>query len=200
MQDNIHAGWGAEMLRAKQGDRPAFLHDDLMTEYYRISDIVIKFDERLTTIKSWGVTASLAALVLGFQLQHYGIFLVAAAGAASFWVIEAAVKHQQRAYYPRMGDIEVIAYELWREQTPSGPASSPLIDWSFFTAWPRLNGGKSKGSPRKPHVWKYVNDKHGKPTWLFPHVAFPHVIVVVLGITLFVLGLLDAWPIGDMPI
>jgi hypothetical protein len=188
------------MFRPKGNARPAFLHDDLMTEYYRITDIVAKFDERLTTIKSWGVTASLAALVLGFQLQHYGIFLIAAAGAASFWVIEGTVKRQQRAYYPRMGDIEVIAYELWREETPSGPASSPLIDWGFYTAWPRLKGGKSKGSPRTPHAWKDVNDKRGMPTWLYAHVAFPHVIVMVLGVTLFVLGVFGAWPIEDMPV
>jgi hypothetical protein len=47
-------------------------------------------------------------------------------------------------YYPRMGDIEVISFDLWHEDAPSGPASSPLIDWSFFSAWPRLRGGSRK--------------------------------------------------------
>jgi hypothetical protein len=38
--------------------------------------------------------------------------------------------HQIR-YYPRMGDIEFISYELFRVETPNGPASSPLIDWGW---------------------------------------------------------------------
>ena len=166
------------------------LHGDLQTEYYRIIGIVEGFDQRLLTIKSWGVTFALATLGFWFQQGHYGLFLVAAAAALAFWMIEGSVKLQQRRYYPRMGDIEVISFELWGVETPSGPASSPLIDWSFFTAWPRLHGGKSKGDPRTPVRWKDVNKQPGaivRP-FLYPHVALPHAIVVVLGLVLFLIG------------
>ena len=60
-----------------------------------------------------------------------------------------------------MGDIEVIAYELYRENIARVVASSPLIDWSWYTAWPRIRGGASKGDPRVPKPWKDVNDKTG---------------------------------------
>src|SRR5690349_9417546 len=95
------------------------LHDDLMTEYYRISG----FDQRLLTVKSWGVTFSLATLGLGFQQDHYGLFLVAAAGGLAFWLIEGSIKLHQMRYYPRMGDIEVLAHELYGEETSRGRVS-----------------------------------------------------------------------------
>ena len=49
-----------------------------LREYFVISKIVTDFDNRLLTIKGWGVTLSLVALGLGFQLRSYGKFLVAA--------------------------------------------------------------------------------------------------------------------------
>ncbi len=170
---------------------PEYLHGDLMTEYYRIADIVASFDQRLLTVKSWGVTFSLATVALGFQQDHYGLFLVSAAAAAAFWLIEGSIKLHQMRYYPRMGDIEVIAYELYGQNTGRGRASSPLIDWSWFTAWPRLVGGASKGDPHTPSPWKDVNDQLGanRRTLFYPHVALPHAIVVVLGAVLFTLGL-----------
>ena len=147
----------------KSQSPPDHLHDDLMREYYRLSEIVEDFDGRLTTVKGWGVTVSLAALGVAFWEEHYGIFLVAAVGAASFWVVEAFVKSQQRVYYPRMADIEVIAYALWGRNMPEKwielatgtslpkkPArttprriSSPLIDYTSWTGFGRVFG-KSK--------------------------------------------------------
>ena len=141
---------------AEQAGRQSHLHDDLMTEYYRIADIVAGFDQRLLTVKSWGVTFALATLALGFQQDHYGLFLVAAAGALSFWLIEGSIKLHQMRYYPRMGDIEVVAHELYGEETSRGRVSAPLIDWSWYTAWPRVRGGRSKGDPWRPQPWDEV--------------------------------------------
>lgn len=167
------------------------LHDDLMTEYYRIADIVAAFDQRLLTVKSWGVTFALATLALGFQQGHYGLFLVAAASALSFWLIETSLKLHQTRYYPRMGDIEVIAYEQFSRVTTTGVVSAPLIDWSWFTAPPRVLGGRLKGDPRTPARWPDVNESPGRSSrmLLYPHVALPHVMVVILGSVLFVVGL-----------
>jgi hypothetical protein len=187
-----------------------------MREYYRLVDIVADFDQRLLTVKSWGVTFALATLGLGFQQDHYGLFLVAAAGALGFWLIEASTKSHQMRYYPRMGDIEVLAHELYGESTERGIASSPMIDWGWRTAAPRIWGERPKrrqwfarfawgeqseqgshvgqeSAPRDPHVpqrWAAVNTQPGTARWLllWPHVALPHAIAVVLGVVLFVLG------------
>jgi hypothetical protein len=171
------------------------LHDDLLTEYYRLADTVAAFDQRLLTVKSWGVTFALATLGLGFQQDHYGLFLVAAAGALSFWMIETSIKMHQTRYYPRMGDIEVIAFEQFGQSTPTGMISAPLIDWSWYTAWPRVLGGESKGDPRTPTRWPDINPSPRKKRLmpLYPHVALPHVIVVILGSVLFALGLFGAF-------
>jgi hypothetical protein len=128
------------------GER-GYLHDDLMTEYYRLADTVAAFDQRLLTIKSWGVTFALATLALGFQQDHYGLFLVAAAGALGFWFIEGSTKSHQLRYYPRMGDIEKIAHELYGEHTAHGTASSPLIDWGWHTAAQRIWGLQTQAFP-----------------------------------------------------
>lgn len=110
-------------------------------EYLRITDIVREFDQRMLTVKSWGVTFSLATLVLGFSQGHYGLFLVAAAAALSFWLIEWSVKRHQVRYYPRMGDIEYEAHVLFGvERKDGGVSSAPMIDWSWYTALPRVFG------------------------------------------------------------
>ena len=78
------------------------LHDDLQAEYAKLVDIVTGYDQRLLTIKGWGVTLSLASLGFGFQQGHYGLFLVAAASGLAFWAVEATTKIHQIHYYPRL--------------------------------------------------------------------------------------------------
>jgi hypothetical protein len=112
-----------------------------------------------------------------------------AASGVAFWLIEGSTKLQQMRYYPRMGDIEVAAYDLYRADTEHGPVSSPLIDWSWYTAWSRLRGGNYKRDPSVPRRWKEVNDKPGKSPLLFAHVALPHLVAALLGAALFCLGL-----------
>src|SRR5438309_8985306 len=102
--------------------------DFLSKEYFALVDIVKDFDQRLLTIKGWGVTLSLAALGFGFQYQHYGLFLVAAISAFTFWAIESMTKKHQMRHYVRIREIEVLALEL-----KSGTLSdilTPQINWS----------------------------------------------------------------------
>jgi len=171
------------------------LHDDLQAEYFKLVDLVSAFDQRLLTIKGWGVTLSLASLGIGFQQGHYGLFLVAAISAVAFWLVEGATKIHQMCYYPRMGDIEVASFNLFRADTRDGPVSSPLIDWAWHTASARVVGGPSKGDPYRPEPWpKSVNRSglailRGLRPLTFPHVVFPHVVSFAAGTTLFVIGL-----------
>jgi hypothetical protein len=67
-----------------------------------------------------------------------------------------------------MGDIEFIANELFAVEASGVRTSSPLIDWGWQPEFRR---------PGRMRPW----------TW--PAVAFPHVVTVVMGTVLFVLGL-----------
>ncbi|HEY5248687.1 MAG TPA: hypothetical protein VIJ15_09615 [Dermatophilaceae bacterium] len=190
-------------------------HDDLQAEYVQLVNIVSSFDQRLLTIKGWGVTLSLASLGLGFQQGHYGLFLVAAASGFAFWALEATTKQHQMRYYPRMGDIESIAYEVFGVETPIGRVSSPLIDWAWWVAvrqvrkesepgWSTMvrwvfggrrkeDIGRDQRDPRRPHPWPIEPKKRPLSPWFFPHVMLPHLIAVIMGIVLFVLGLLGVF-------
>lgn len=179
-----------------EGRQPSPLEVNLRTEYFKIVDIVTDFDQRLLTIKSWGVTLSLASIGIGFQQRHYGLFLVTAISGLAFWLVEGVTKGHQMRYYPRMGDIEVAAFNLYRVDTKDGPVSSPLIDWGWYTAKPRLRGGPSKGDPNVPRPWpesaplseSFLHRLRGHPL-AYPHVLFPHVVSFVAGTILFLIGL-----------
>ncbi|BAW07301.1 hypothetical protein [Nocardia seriolae] len=162
-----------------------------MAEYAQLLDLVKGFDQRLLTVKGWGVTLSLASLGLGFQQKHYGLFLVAAASGLAFWLLEAYNKSHQIRYYPRMRDIEVVAHRLFAVDVPGGgPASSPLIDWGWRAAGARIRRGGKPVDPAVPEPWEDASGGgRSMQPWFFAHAMFPHVIAVVLGGVLFVLGL-----------
>jgi hypothetical protein len=111
-------------------------------------------------------------------------------------LVEGVTKVHQMRYYPRMGDIEVAAYNLYRTDTKDGPVSSPLIDWGWYTAGPRIRGGKPKGDPNIPHPWPESATRSGSflhrlrsHPLAYPHVFFPHVVSFIAGTVLFLLGL-----------
>lgn len=161
--------------------------DPLIAEYYRLLEIVGAFDQRLLTVKSWGVTLSLAALGLGFQFHSSGHFLLAAASAGAFWLIEGSMKSHQMRYYPRMREIEVMQSNA--AERPE--VSSPRIDWS----WSRARGqllGKVEPESKAPRLrgrssgyrWRYF-----APTVLLPHAA-----TILLGSLLFTLSSMGLLP------
>jgi len=163
------------------------LHDDLMAEYRALITVVSEFDGRLVTIKSWSVTASLAALGLGFQQNHYALFGIAGAAALCFWLIESVTKRHQMRYYPRMRAIEVALAELGSTDRPAGIGSSPLIDWSW--------DGNVSTTPR-PHDPKAFRRTLLRAPILL-HVAVPSLAIALAGATLFVVG--AAGGLGPMP-
>src|SRR5947209_14566078 len=125
------------MLRSRpgnfSGDEGAHMAEDRLTkEYFVLLDIVKDFDQRLLTIKGWGVTLSLAALGFGFQYQHYGFFLVAALSGFAFWAIESLTKRHQMLHYARLREIEVQVFEQVSEK--SFPIVTPQINWSWCNA------------------------------------------------------------------
>jgi len=167
--------------------------EDLLTkEYFTLQDLIKDFDQRLITIKGWGVTLSLAALGIGFQYRHYGLFLVAAISGLAFGAVEGAIKRHQMRHYVRIREIEVITYSLKSEDNTQ--IITPQINWSWTIA-PQYFRGKVKGSPPPPE--RFGKEVYDLRVLFFPHILFPHFLSVIVGGILFVLGVLG---ILGMPI
>ena len=80
--------------------------DYLAQEYLRLQQIIEGFDARALTIKAWSVTFSAAGLGLAYQQHNPVLLLVAAGSALVFWMVEAISKLDQRAFIPRIQQIE----------------------------------------------------------------------------------------------
>ena len=156
-------------------------------EYFALLEAVAQADQRLLTIKGWGVTLSLAALGFGFQYRAYGLFLVAGVSSASFWLLEAAVKRHQMRYYPRMREIEYRRY-VSAPRTKKG-YSAPRVDWSWATAGALLRQGKVS-----PDIEPSGKSAAYRRIWLAPHVALPHLLTFLAAMGLFALGMLGLLP------
>lgn len=165
-------------------------------EYFALVEIVSAADQRLLTIKGWGVTLSLVALGLGFQYRAFGFFVVALVSSISFWILEAAVKRHQMRYYPRMREIEVKRHNEAVEA--NAPLSAPRIDWSWATADALLRSGRIPPVGPKPSGRSRA---YGR-MWLAPHVAFPHAVTLTAALVLLALALagrLTDFSLGSLP-
>lgn len=87
------------------------MNEDESKEYFVLNEMVTSFDQRLLTVKGWGVTLSLVALGLGFQYKSFGMFLVSAVSSIAFWWLEAVMKTHQMRFYPRLREIEVNRFQ-----------------------------------------------------------------------------------------
>lgn len=165
-------------------------------EYFALVKSIADFDQRMLTVKGWGVTLSLAALGLGFQYRAYGYFLIAAASSVAFWIIEHAGKRHQMRHYVRMREIEMHQYDA--AAAGDKQVSSPRIDWSWSTAHRTLGNG---AVAPKAITARGANGFY-RFAGFMPHVAFPHAITLVVGLVLFYLGCageLTAFALGSPP-
>ena len=158
------------------------LRVDAGAEYQALIKVVSDFDGRLTAIKGWSVTLSLAGLGLGFQQGHYALFLLAALSGLAFYVVDAVTKRQQIRYYARMREIEVVAYALNAVDLDGIVASSPRIDWSWSHA--DRSDARTLSAP-EPMSAADVR-RRLRRAWGQGHVLLPRVLAVVLGGGLFV--------------
>jgi hypothetical protein len=168
-------------------------NDTETREYFALLETVSSFDQRILTIKGWGVTLSLAALGLGFQYRSYGMFLVSATSGIAFWALEAATKRHQMRHYPRIRQIEVNSYA--RSSEDERPFSSPRVDWSWRQAGRILRGIATSEAGPEP----IKSSAAYRWSWLLPHVAMPHLITVSVGTVLFALalsGCLEGFTLG----
>jgi hypothetical protein len=104
----------------------------------------------------------MAALGVGFYESHF-LWLFAVGAAIVFWLVEAVWKSFQYMYGPRIQELE----QAFRQERFDDVA--PL---QIYTSWFEVFQQEGFG------IWSNV---------YLPIVAFPHVITVIVGITLFVL-------------
>jgi hypothetical protein len=145
-------------------DPKLLLRDDLSKEYYAVLGIVSSYDGWLLIVKGWSVTLSLAALGLGFQQQHYALFLLAAVSGAAFWLLDGLMKGYQYRYYVRMREIEYTAYLINRVILGGlygeKEISAPRIDMTWnFIGYPV--DGELRPLTRSVPWWRRVRRKAG---------------------------------------
>ena len=156
-------------------------HDDELKEYFVLNEMVSAFDQRLLTVKGWGVTLSLVALGLGFQNASFGMFLVSAVSSVAFWWLEAVMKMHQMRFYPRLREIEVNRFR--RALDADKEYSAPRINWGWVRAKQVLLGRvNTLGNPTPQGKSKSFNK-----TAFLPHVMMPHGVTLLVGGALFLL-------------
>lgn len=79
----------------------------LKTEYFKLQDFFEGFDNKAQTIKGWNITICVAAIALGFTYKTEYVWLLAAATAIVFWVMEGKWRVLQMSFIPRIEEIEV---------------------------------------------------------------------------------------------
>lgn len=144
-----------------QGTKITLLKD----EYLLLQKFYEDFDGRIVTIKGWSATIGMAAIGGGFYQSRY-LWLFSAGAAIIFWLVESLWKSFQYMYGPRIQVIE----EAFR--TDQFADISPMQVYSSWFDTFQENGFD---------VWR--NFRLGI-------VAFPHAVVLIVGIILFALDLL----------
>ncbi|GAB4499918.1 MAG: hypothetical protein OHK0019_37690 [Saprospiraceae bacterium] len=134
--------------------------DLLKEEYFHLQKTVEEFDSKAITIKAWSVTGSLAAIAAGFEFNNVFLWLLGAIASILFWLTEGYWKTFQMANYQRINEIE-----SWFRNSKSTAIDVFQISKSWSVGW----------RTRKKQLWRIM---------FWPHVALPHIIIVVLGIIL----------------
>lgn len=142
---------------------PSPVDPALQAEYYHLQKTIEDFDARVLTIKAWSVTFGLASLVGAFASKGQLVFLIAAAGALMFWLLEASWKSFQLGYYERVEQIEAH----FRGETELSCAHQISAAWQAW--W-------------DAESWTVV-----PRVCLWPHVALPHVFVMLAGLACYLL-------------
>lgn len=144
----------------------------LKEEYFKIHELMERFDEKVIVMKGWSITVSTAAVGAAFVEEKPALLLLAAAAAFFFWVIESFWKTFQEAHYLRLRAIE--SYFAGRE----ADIEALQIGSTWMHAWHKGLGGGA--GPVRARWGQRMTELH---------VALPHAAFVV-GCLLLFTGLL----------
>lgn len=142
------------------------LNRALQAEYLHIQKTIEDFDGRALVIKAWSVTFGMAAISSAFVAHSTFPFLAAFIGSGTFWLLEAQWKVFQLSYYERSNAIEAHFRNEKRLEYPF------QIGGAWYTAWKRI---------RKTEI---------RRVWGWLHVALPHLIVVLMSATLYLMSIM----------
>ncbi len=132
---------------------------ELFAEYFKLTDIVQRYDEYYLKIKAWGVTVSGVAAGVGLREESAVTFFIAALLALSFWMTEARFKMFQLSHMLRVGELE-----------------RALERGDYDTACPRIFTAFAEASSI------HIGTKRWRSVISWPQVMLPHVFFVALGL------------------
>lgn len=136
----------------------------LQAEYLHIQKTIEDFDSRALTIKAWSVTFGLVAIAGAFASHSSIPFLISAASALIFYMLEIQWKIFQISYYDRSKQIEAHFRGEARVEHP----------FQINTAW--------------YSTWSVIRYSDIPRVARWPHVFLPHVVVMALGALLFIMS------------
>jgi hypothetical protein len=143
---------------------PEFDRQALKEEYFYLQKRVGDYDQHLMTTKAWSITFSMVGIGTAFAQKAPALLLLAGLASILFWIIEAFWKSFQRAFYPRIMEIEA-AFSSGAPIRPLQTNTTAMRTWN--QDWPRVVG----------------------KAMLYSYVALPHVVVAVVGPLLFLLNM-----------
>ncbi|OQW72964.1 hypothetical protein [Methylomonas sp. 11b] len=136
----------------------------LRQEYFHLQSTVESFDEKALTIKAWSVTLSMVGIGAAFTAKLPLLLLLSAGASLLFWIVEGSWKTFQQANYFRLRKIENY---MQGKATIEEDFSVPYITHAWSLGW------------REVRLSKVMS---------WPHVFLPHAIVVMTGITLWIIN------------
>jgi hypothetical protein len=145
----------------------------LKDEYLQLQKTIEDFNQQSLTIKNWSVVFGFASIGVAFTTHREWVLIVSALSAGTFWILEAQWKTFQNAYYERVYHIE--AY-FRGDRTSPEPFRIPdtLEPFQIAASW---HASWTKNWPTR--FFKILL------TW--PWVYLPHLVVILIALTLFAL-------------
>ena len=129
---------------------------ELLTEYYKLSDIIENFNANFLTIKTWGVTLSSVAIGLAFTQSSAPSFLIAFFLSVAFWLTEVRFKLFQLSHTLRAAELE------------------DALSKGIEIPTPRIQGAFVEESIRNMRVRRW------RSVMFWPQVVLPHLFFVLL--------------------
>jgi hypothetical protein len=150
--------------RRQENDVEKSQRSEMLEEYYKIATFVQGYDPYFVSIKTWGVTASGAAIGVGFSKdvianhEQAAVFAIALLMSLSFWATEGRFKLIQFSHIRRQKALE---------EALQGDA--PMVGPAILSSY-------KQGMAEQKGLWIKA--------MLMRHVMLPHVLFVAISIIL----------------